>query len=405
MDKRRDISKDKLASGLLRGAVVSGLAAGLAAASLGGVPTANGTCIGISGINIGGGCFTTVGSFALGLGPNTTASAIGFLNGAVAIGLGNEPLEQTQAASFGFFNFAWADGPDTFAETNGNANLAVVQGENAQTVVGAGTAFDNVNIGINVGNGFDTGVGFTLDRFTNSVGTFGQGNIAVNIFGNSVPGGTGCTPAGCEGVEGVSTVQAGGIGTMPLSVGFANAAYNFFGDGNQVTVGDEGSDFGLGFSVFGDRNIVNVNGPLAAGGALFQSDRLVEQTGPGIEINGDPAPPPPAVTTLSNSTGSNTNVPAAGGTQRSLVRPSLNFAPGINSTSNLRSTSSGGPGFKSINQLTSSAKKFGDQLAASTKKFGDQLAASAKKFSDSVNAARAGAKGDAASSSDDDSEK
>ena len=37
MDKRGGISKDKLASGLLRGAVVSGLAAGLAAASLGGV--------------------------------------------------------------------------------------------------------------------------------------------------------------------------------------------------------------------------------------------------------------------------------------------------------------------------------------------------------------------------------
>ena len=61
MDKRAGISKDKLASGLLRGAVVSGLAAGLAAASLGGVGTANATCIGISGINInlgdGGGCF------------------------------------------------------------------------------------------------------------------------------------------------------------------------------------------------------------------------------------------------------------------------------------------------------------------------------------------------------------
>ena len=48
MDKRGGISKDKLASGLLRGAVVSGLVSGLAAASLGGVPTADATCIGIS---------------------------------------------------------------------------------------------------------------------------------------------------------------------------------------------------------------------------------------------------------------------------------------------------------------------------------------------------------------------
>ena len=159
MGKRRNTSKGKLASGLLGCAVASGLAA----ASLGGVPTASATCIGISGINInlggGGGCFTTVGSFALGLGPNTIATSAGFLTSAIAIGLGNEPSEITQATSFGLFSFAWAGGPDTLAETNGNANLAVVQGENAQTVIGAGTAFDNVNIGINVGNGFDTASG------------------------------------------------------------------------------------------------------------------------------------------------------------------------------------------------------------------------------------------------------
>ena len=51
MGKRRNTSKGKLASGLLGCAVASGLAA----ASLGGVPTASATCIGISGINIGEG--------------------------------------------------------------------------------------------------------------------------------------------------------------------------------------------------------------------------------------------------------------------------------------------------------------------------------------------------------------
>ena len=70
MDKRGDISKDKLASGLLRGAVVSGLVSGLAAASLGGVRTASATCIGISGINInigdGGGCISTFGQLRAG---------------------------------------------------------------------------------------------------------------------------------------------------------------------------------------------------------------------------------------------------------------------------------------------------------------------------------------------------
>ncbi len=56
MNKRGNVLEGKIASGLRRGAVASGLAAGLAAASLGGVPTADATCIGISGINIGGGC-------------------------------------------------------------------------------------------------------------------------------------------------------------------------------------------------------------------------------------------------------------------------------------------------------------------------------------------------------------
>ena len=60
MDKRGDISrhsKGKLASGLLRGAMVSGVAAAMAAASLGEVPKADATCLGIFGISIhvGGG--------------------------------------------------------------------------------------------------------------------------------------------------------------------------------------------------------------------------------------------------------------------------------------------------------------------------------------------------------------
>ena len=117
-----------------------------------------------------------------------------------------------------------------------------------------------------------------------------------------------------------------------------------------------------------------------------------------------------------NPTGSTTNVLAAGGTHGNLLRPSLNFTPGLNSTSNLRGTSPDGAVVKSINQLQSSAKKFGDQLQSSAKKFGDQLQSSAKKFGDqlqssakesgdSVNATRAGAKADTASSSEGDNGK
>ena len=78
---------------------------GLAAASLGGVPTANGTCIGISGINIGDGCNSSFGNFALGLGEGTVADASsGFLNGAIATGT------NTQALSNGFGSLGLAGG-------------------------------------------------------------------------------------------------------------------------------------------------------------------------------------------------------------------------------------------------------------------------------------------------------
>ena len=89
-----------------------------------------------------------------------------------------------------------------------------------------------------------------------------------------------------------------------------------------------------------------------------------------------------------------TSVLAAGRTQGNLVRPSLNAA-----VSKPNAASPGRPVLKAINQLQSSAKKFGDQIAASNKKFRDQIAASNKKFRDSVNATRGGAKAGAASSS------
>ena len=122
MSKRRDTAKDKLASGLLRGAVVSGLVSGLAAASLGGVPTANATCLGIFGIsiNLGGGghCSSSLFGFALGLGPGTTATADGLFTAAIATGT------DTEASSAGLATLAYAGGTDTLAATQGILNLA-----------------------------------------------------------------------------------------------------------------------------------------------------------------------------------------------------------------------------------------------------------------------------------------
>ena len=52
---RRVSAKDRVPNGLVRAALVAGVASGVVAASLGGIGTASGTCIGISGIDIGDG--------------------------------------------------------------------------------------------------------------------------------------------------------------------------------------------------------------------------------------------------------------------------------------------------------------------------------------------------------------
>ena len=87
---RRVSAKDRIPNGLVRAALVAGVASGLAAASLGGVPNADATCLGIFGISIndgsGGHCSSSLFSFALGLGPGTSATARGNLNAAIAVG-------------------------------------------------------------------------------------------------------------------------------------------------------------------------------------------------------------------------------------------------------------------------------------------------------------------------------
>ena len=117
---------------------------------------------------------------------------------------------------------------------------------------------------------------------------------------------------------------------------------------------------------------MNATGPGAIAGAIGVVQRNVDQEGFGIKI-----------ATQGNDTGS-TPVLATSATQRNLSRPSLNFTPGQSSTSNLRSTSPGGPIVKFTNQLAASSKKFTNQLAASSKKLTNQLAASSKRFNDQL---------------------
>ena len=131
MSKHQSVAKDKFSSGLLRAAVVSGLASGLAAATLSGVvPKANATCIGFSGINIGVGCTTQLGTIAAVLGPGT-ATARGFFTGAITIGDGN-------ALADGLATAAWAGGTGSDASADGTLSWAFAQGggNNAQATGG-----------------------------------------------------------------------------------------------------------------------------------------------------------------------------------------------------------------------------------------------------------------------------
>ena len=220
MDKRRDISthsKDKRASGLRRGVVVSGLVSGLAAASLGGAATADATCLGIFGIsiNLGGGghCSSSLFGFALGLGPGTTSTADGLFTAAIATGT------DTEASSAGLGTLAYAGGTGTLAQTQGILNLAVAGlrfdasglfgvGTNVAAVAGR-QPLDFVNIAVNIGSA-DDAVDSGGDAFSLVDASFGAFNLAGNLFGNA------------NSVDGVPTpmvVFSGGADDETLALG------------------------------------------------------------------------------------------------------------------------------------------------------------------------------------------
>src|SRR5262245_59922482 len=95
------------------------VASGLAAASLGGVAPAHAWCVGLSGIDIGGGCESTIGNFAFGLGPTAQAHSNGL---SVAIGFGDAIADTT-----GILTAALASGTAA-AAANGILSLAAAAG-------------------------------------------------------------------------------------------------------------------------------------------------------------------------------------------------------------------------------------------------------------------------------------
>ena len=120
-----NISKNKFANGLLCGAVASGVAV---AASLGGVGPANATCVSFNGFNLGDGCTSSRGGFAIGIGDGTAATANGLLA------------------------FAIATGADTVATSVGALSLALAGGTNVMAQAGREGGGDFANVAVNLGN-------------------------------------------------------------------------------------------------------------------------------------------------------------------------------------------------------------------------------------------------------------
>jgi len=338
----------------MRGAVVSGVAAAMAAASLGEVPKADATCVGIFGISIndrsGGHCSATFFSFALGLGPGTSATADGQLNAAIAVGnnvSATAGFEQDEEDVVDAFTLAInvgnaTDGAVSTVEAgNGTFNLAANLGGNANAQPGrepvdmdisAGDGIENVALNV-IGNrntiraeqgalnfAINTGAPFSFPNGSDNLVT-ATGGLSV-AFNSRTFLGESCPSDVCG-----NTVTAG-----PLSLVIAAGVVR------KLVVG--GITFANSFnsSTFPDNPNLPSTDVFAAGGTQGNRVRL-------------------------NSTGnSTTNGVAAGGTQAQRVRPSLNAASNRQET-----TSTGGSVHRSVSDSTKKwAKKFSDRGSRST---------------------------------------
>ncbi len=362
----------------MRAAVTAGLAAGLAVASLGGIGTASATCLSVSGIiNLGSGCTSTLGSFAIGIGPGTTASAEGFFNGAIATG------SDTTAGVVGSLSAAYVGGTGSSATTIGTlnyANAGLPGSENLIAVAGT-SASDYANFSANWG---------TAEALGQSTVETGDGavNFAANLFGNGSESplsvsahGTGASAF--NWIANRSQVSANGVLVNATNVG--NPSFPS-GSDSKVTAGtgDAPARLSLALNWQGflteacnEGNCGNFvdagTGPFGLAAGINVAERkYISQSGTGVTIatpfddTGITAPVLAAVgaqETLSrlDATGSGNDVPAAGGAQRSHVRPRLSAR--FNDTKATEVTSPGRSARTSVSDgITRSTKRFNDKV-------------------------------------------
>ncbi|MHC9292081.1 hypothetical protein ACRCUN_06410 [Mycobacterium sp. LTG2003] len=407
------ISMEKVTKAGIVGAVASAMAVG----AFGATAPAHAWCVGISGLNFGGGCSSTLGNFALGLGPNAVASSSGFITGAIALG-------DAFASSAGILTASWAGGTGSESYTNGLFNWAVAQGTNASAVAGRQNT-DFANFAFNFGNAVEPWLGGENEELgtSNVDASFGSFNLAANLGGNAnaVEGTTKDLRVWAGGLEGEENfgsaalnlfgnrndVQAFGSGVAAIAVGNPFGFPN--GSDSIVRVGDfvegiSGGSLSLAFNIQPPfiteecgtgqcGNTVTVSdGYLSIAGAVGLVNRVVEQIGPGIRIN-TPFNPPPTVTNVlaADSTSTATTPKASapkslgdgikGTKQRSLVRSSLDFSGGAKADAD-RSDSTA----KAADQGSSAPKSLKSRINETKKKVSDAVSKVTGKKSTKANA-------------------
>jgi hypothetical protein len=270
--------RSPLTAGVLLGAFAMG---SLSAA------TAYATCASISGVNSGGGCTTTdAGDIAIGLGPNTTATANGGFDTAIAIG-----ADASAIADFGTHNTAIAignPGPNT-AAFMGQVVPTSAQAGFAPSVTTGGPSSNNTALAL--GDGSVAQATFGSGSFATAVGNgavalanFGDNNNAIAIGINS----------GASAAHGDNNVaQVVGVGSTAFAVQGNNNVARVVGDnseaiasGNLVTLAPNNNNvatvFGNGSTAmaqFGDFNTARVFGNNSTASALNANNLTVTAIG------------------------------------------------------------------------------------------------------------------------------
>jgi hypothetical protein len=222
---------------------------------VGPAPAANATCASAFGFGNSSHCKSSPTTFAIAIGANAYAEAIGTFG--TAIGLGNS----ASTGFYGSFGSATALGNSSSAVAT-NLGIAVAVG--SHSAARAGTAQTNFfNLAASIAN-------------DSEVDASGQGNVAVNLFGSGAKVHAFGTDGLAFNTGNKSTVTAWGTLSSALNLG-----------GHQVIV-ETASDShaGLAFNVLGSGNAVGTaGGPFAVAGSVFQVGEKISQTGPGVHIN------------------------------------------------------------------------------------------------------------------------